>query len=232
MDAGQTRSGVGPNGSSSTLKNEQGSWSASSFKTGQLFSHRLLERQYSVLLVSSSENFSRSLISLLPESIYGPITAVTCVADAKRRLLERSFDVVIINTPLPDEFGIDFAFEICSDGGMCALVFVRADLYAEVYAHATPHGVLTLTKPASGQVILQTLALLCSVRERLRLMEAKTASVQEKMQEIGIVNHAKLLLIEQLKMTEAEAHRYIEKQAMDRCVTRRVIAEGIIATRG
>ncbi|MBS7337493.1 MAG: ANTAR domain-containing protein [Thermoguttaceae bacterium] len=47
-----------------------------------------------------------------------------------------------------------------------------------------------------------------------------------------IVNHAKLLLIEQLKMTEAEAHRYIEKQAMDRCVTRRVIAEGIIATRG
>lgn len=115
---------------------------------------------------------------------------------------------------------------------MCALVFVRADLYAEVYAHATPHGVLTLTKPASGQVILQTLALLCSVRERLRLMEAKTASVQEKMQEIRIVNHAKLLLIEQLKMTEAEAHRYIEKQAMDRCVTRRVIAEGIIATRG
>ena len=31
-------------------------------------------------------------------------------------------------------------------------------------------------------------------------------------------------------MTEAQAHRYIEKQAMDRCTTRREIALGIIKT--
>ena len=29
-------------------------------------------------------------------------------------------------------------------------------------------------------------------------------------------------------MTEPDAHRYIEKQAMDRCVPRRVIAQQII----
>ena len=61
-------------------------------------------------------------------------------------------------------------------------------------------------------------------------MEKKNASVEEKIEEIRIVNRAKCLLIEQLKMTESEAHRYIEKQAMDRCVTRRVIAENIILT--
>ena len=61
-------------------------------------------------------------------------------------------------------------------------------------------------------------------------MEQKTASVEEKIEEIRIVNRAKWLLIEQLKMTEKEAHRYIEKQAMDRCVTRRTIAENILAT--
>ena len=61
-------------------------------------------------------------------------------------------------------------------------------------------------------------------------MEKKNASVDEKIEEIRIVNRAKCLLIEQLKMTESEAHRYIEKQAMDRCVTRRVIAENIILT--
>ena len=33
-----------------------------------------------------------------------------------------------------------------------------------------------------------------------------------------------------LKMTEQEAHRYIEKQAMDRCVTKRVVAEQILST--
>ena len=45
------------------------------------------------------------------------------------------------------------------------------------------------------------------------------------MAEIRLVNRAKWVLIEQLRMTEQEAHRYIEKQAMDRCVTRRAVAE-------
>ena len=43
------------------------------------------------------------------------------------------------------------------------------------------------------------------------------------------MNRAKWLLIEELKMTEQEAHRYIEKQAMDRCVTRRAVAEQILS---
>ena len=50
------------------------------------------------------------------------------------------------------------------------------------------------------------------------------------MEEIRMVNRAKWLLIEQLKMTEQQAHRYIEKQAMDRCITRRAVAEQILAT--
>ena len=50
------------------------------------------------------------------------------------------------------------------------------------------------------------------------------------MEEIRLVNRAKWLLIGELNMTEQEAHRYIEKQAMDRCVTKRVIAEQILST--
>ena len=53
---------------------------------------------------------------------------------------------------------------------------------------------------------------------------------EEKMKEIRLVNRAKWVLIDELKMSEADAHRYIEKQAMDRCVSRREIAEEIIST--
>ena len=42
-------------------------------------------------------------------------------------------------------------------------------------------------------------------------METKSASLEEKMKEIRTVNRAKWILIEQLKMTEPDAHRYIEK---------------------
>ena len=69
-----------------------------------------------------------------------------------------------------------------------------------------------------------------SARERLRQFEKKTISIEDKMAEIRLVNKAKWLLISELKMSEPDAHRYVEKQAMDRCVSRRFIAEEIIKT--
>ena len=74
------------------------------------------------------------------------------------------------------------------------------------------------------------MVLLRATRERLRRMEQRAATVEEKMEEIRIVGRAKLLLIEKLKMTEPDAHRYIEKTAMDRCISKRAVAESIIKT--
>ena len=64
----------------------------------------------------------------------------------------------------------------------------------------------------------------------MRKSEKKTLSIEEKMEEIRIVNRAKWLLISELKMDEQGAHRYIEKQAMDRCISKRAVAEEIIKT--
>ena len=44
------------------------------------------------------------------------------------------------------------------------------------------------------------------------------------------VNHAKWLLIQCLSMTEAEAQKYIEKQAMDARISKRQMAENVIKT--
>jgi glutamine synthetase len=43
-------------------------------------------------------------------------------------------------------------------------------------------------------------------------------------------NRAKWILINELSMSEPEAHRYIEKQAMDRCISKDQIAKEIINT--
>ena len=64
----------------------------------------------------------------------------------------------------------------------------------------------------------------------MRKSEKKALSIEEKMEEIRIVNRAKWLLISELKMDEQGAYRYIEKHAMDRCISKREIAEEIIET--
>jgi response regulator NasT len=105
---------------------------------------------------------------------------------------------------------------------------VRSELHAEIYDKVAEHGVFTLPKPTSKPTIITALNWMASVRERLRKLEKKTLSIEEKMEEIRIVNRAKWRLITELKMDEPDAHRYIEKQAMDRCVSKREIAEGIV----
>ena len=170
------------------------------------------ERTYSVLIVTASERFTDSIMPLLPMTDYWPVQTASSVAEARRWLADTEFDIVLINTPLPDDFGMHLAIDICTGSGAGVLLLVKNDHYNEIYSKVVRYGVITLS------------------RERIRQMQAKQATVEEKIKEIRLVNRAKWLLIECLNMTEAEAHRYIEKQAMDLRISRREAAENIIKT--
>ncbi len=187
-------------------------------------------RIYSVLVVSSSETFNNATLELLPPSDYQPVCFTSNISEAKRYLAERNFDFVIINSPLPDDNGTRFAIDCCRSMTTAVLLLARTEIHAEIHNKVVSHGVFTLPKPISKATMIQALGWLESARERLRKLEKKTLSVEERMEEIRIVNRAKLLLVSELHMTEPEAHRYIEKQAMDTCVSKRDVAEGIIKT--
>lgn len=188
------------------------------------------ERTYSVLVVSSTEKFNNSVSELLPVTDYWPVAFAGSVGQARRMLAEKKYDMLLINSPLPDDFGMQLAIDVCSDSDAGVLLFVKSEIYDDVYAKAVEHGVLTISKPTSRQMVMQSLRVLCATRERLRRFEEKQSSVEEKIEEIRLVNKAKWLLIECLSMSEAEAHRYIEKHAMDMRLPRREIAENIIKT--
>lgn len=191
----------------------------------------LKERVYSVLLTSSSEKFNIAVSSVLPRSRFDPVKIVPDVSSAKRMFSERQFDFVIINSPLPDGDGLRFAADIGSQSkSTVPLITVRAEFYDEIYDRAAEHGVYVLSKPTPKPLFSEALDFMVSSRERLRIFEQKTVSVEEKMEEIRLVNRAKWLLINYLKMEEPDAHRYIEKLAMDRCVPKREIAAEIIKT--
>lgn len=189
---------------------------------------QLEERVYSVLLVSASETFNETLLTLLHEYGCGSVQTAANISAGKRAIAERSFDFVIVNAPLPDDMGVRFAIDVCTSGSSVALLLVRSDLHDEIRGKVTAHGVFTLAKPIAKPLLRTALGWMASTRERLRRAEKKTLSIEEKMVEIRLVNRAKWALIEKENMSEAEAHRFIEKLAMDRCVPRRAIAEEIL----
>ena len=82
--------------------------------------------------------------------------------------------------------------------------------------------------PAPQEVFRQTRRNLLLLKKSLRAMQEKTDQLQSQLQDMKRIQPAKSLLMNQLGMSEADAHRWIENAAMDRCVKTREIAEPMI----
>ena len=181
-------------------------------------------------MVSASEKFNTAAYSLLPSTDYYPVTTAKSVGEARRRMVDSAFDLILVNAPLPDGMGIDFAMEACTESDAGVLLLIRSEMHEETYYKVLPSGVITLPKPTSTQALSQSLRMLCAIRERLRGVRQHQTTVEEKIEELRLVNRAKWLLIECLHMTEPDAHRYITRQAMEERTSKREIAENIIRT--
>lgn len=187
----------------------------------------LEQRSYRALIVSKSERFTTEFGSLLSAERFLTDQATNAGA-ARRGILEKSYDFVVVNAPLNDEFGTRLCMDISLSAGTVAVIFAPSEVYDEIVHKVTPHGVFVIKKPASQQTIIQSLSLLISARERLRSVEKKAGKAQNKLEEIRVVNRAKWYLIDNEDMSENDAHKYIEKAAMDAGITKTQAAQTII----
>ena len=189
----------------------------------------MMQYSYRVLLVSLSEKFNTEIGSLLQDSFdAGAVDCVTCAGEARRCMLEKTYDVIVVNAPLRDEFGSRLCMDASMLSGTVAALFASTDVFEEIAQKVAPRGVFVIRKPAAKQTIAQSFSLLISARERLRTVEKKAGKAESKLDEIKAVNRAKWLLIDNENMSENEAHKYIEKAAMDAGITKMQAAQMII----
>ena len=190
------------------------------------------EQSASVMIVSTTDKALGFFQKILPKDQFYPLTWVHSAGEAQRELINKSVDIVVINAPLKDEMGTELAIELAQNNSCGVMMMVKNDVYEQVSYKVEEYGVLTLPRPCTAQQAFQTMKLLLATKQRLKALEQKTASLEEKMKEIRLVNRAKGLLMDNLKFTEQEAHRYIEKAAMDNCRKKSEIAQNIINTYG
>lgn len=186
------------------------------------------DRRYSALIVSNGEKFTNALLGVLQEENCYPVVVLKNISAGRRELIEREYDIVLINAPLPDEMGANFAIDVTRSKNSGVVLFVPGELYDEVADKASDFGVLTVAKPTSKSVVKQTIKLCFAAHQKVSSMEQKVHSFEERIEEIKIVNRAKLLLMENEYYDEKMAHRYIEKMAMDTRKSKVKIATEII----
>lgn len=182
----------------------------------------------SVLIVSAAPKPVEFIRSVLPHGEFSPILTAANAGQAKRLLLDTPVDIVIINAPLSDEYGNRLAVDIVNNYSAGVLILVKPELYEQVAYKMEHYGILTLTKALDRQTLYQTVKLLSATGNKMRQIEENSRRLENKLHEMKAVSRAKGLLIEREGMSEEEAHRYIEKQAMDRCVKKIDIAKQII----
>ena len=185
--------------------------------------------KYRVLVAGGNEKLCELLSEILPKNEYAFLPPAKTAGEVRRLTMDRSVDLVILNAPLKDEFGIQLAQDL-ADKNLGVLLLAGNEVYEQVCFRVEQSGVITLAKPTTKQSMYIALRALTALRSKLLQMEQKTKALQQKVADIHTVNHAKWLLIQHDNMTENEAHRFIEKQAMDMRLSRREVAESIIRT--
>ncbi|MCL2053974.1 MAG: ANTAR domain-containing protein [Oscillospiraceae bacterium] len=184
----------------------------------------------SALIVSSSEKGTAFFADILTAAQVNKITVLKTCSEARRALLDRDFDLVIVNAMLKDESGESFSRQVAGDGLAQVILVVKNQYFDEVSAICENDGVLTISKPVNKTVLWSALTLAKSAQSRLKRVQAENVQLKQKIEDIKIIDRAKYMLISYLDMNEQDAHRYIEKQAMDMRTSRRAIAERILKT--
>jgi response regulator NasT len=185
-------------------------------------------RQYSILIVSQSEQLNNFVKKVISDGRFSTIEVRKSAAQAAQELLSRHYDVVLVNAPLPDEFGTGFVLDICTRYTSGILVITPGDVADDVTERVIDYGVVVLAKPLTNRALARNLRHLVAIQNKMQETEKKVLTLEERIKEMRVENRAKCLLIEKEHMTEEDAHRLIGKQAMDRCISKRAVAEEII----
>ena len=181
---------------------------------------------HSVLIVSASEAFETSVRKSLRG--FASVDSRKHASSARRYLLERYYDLIVINAPLPDESGEQLARDIAQEGYASVLLAVPSEVYDDALERVSDYGILVISKPVSIRSLDKALRFLTALQNRIMRIERKLQEAEERMQEIRVIDKAKFLLVEREGLTEDDAHRQIGKLAMNQGISRKLIAERII----
>ncbi len=187
-------------------------------------------RTVRALLVSGSEAQTQRISALLTRARIVPFDHAGSARQALEQFDAGGIDGVLIAEPVAGSSGQELALQLKKRHCMAVLLLAAPEHADAAAALLEQSGVLVLPSDAPESLIVQTIRLLTAVRIQLEQMQHKTEKLEAKVADIRIINRAKLLLVQHLQMTETEAHKYIEKQAMDTSMRRRTIAENIIRT--
>lgn len=136
-------------------------------------------------------------------------------------------DLMVMDIKMPDLDGLSAAEKIAEL--KIPVVLLTAFSQQELITRAVEVGAMAfLVKPFSPQDLLPAIEIALSRHAQLLALESEIADLGERLETRKLVERAKGVLSEKMKLTEPEAFRWIQKASMDRRLSMADVARTVL----
>lgn len=187
-----------------------------------------MQDKKSIIIFSTEGEALDNIVLTANEAGFGEIS-VSDGSGARDLLTEKHFDVVLVNTPLEKEFGLDLAAFASKQG--CGVIISAASKHCnDIAKRINEMNAFILPRPLNKNILTQAFRFVLLSRNIRLGLENKNSELEAKLKDVKLVDRAKCVLVEYLRISEADAHRQIQKRAMDMRLPQVEIARDILKT--
>ncbi|GEE03258.1 transcriptional regulator [Gordonia spumicola] len=185
------------------------------------------------VVVAEDDSLIRiDLVEMLREDGYDVVGEAGNGQVAVDLTVELAPDLVIMDVKMPVRDGIDAASEIASRR-LAAVVMLTAFSQREFVEKARDAGAMAyLVKPFNQADLVPAIEVALSRFRELKALESEIADMSERFETRKLIEQAKGLLMDKQGISEPEAFRWIQRNAMDRRVTMKQVAQIVVETLG
>ncbi len=182
------------------------------------------------VLVAEDEAIIRlDLAEMLREAGYDVVGQAGDGEQAVEMARSLTPDIVIMDVKMPVMDGLSAA-EVIGAERLCPVVMLTAFSQTELVERARDAGVMAyVVKPFTASDVTPALDIALSRWSELKALEAEVADLGERLETRKAVDRAKGVLMAKLKVSEADAFRWIQKTAMDRRMGMKEVADAVVS---
>lgn len=136
-------------------------------------------------------------------------------------------DLMVMDIKMPNLDGLSAAEKIAEL--RIPVVLLTAFSQQELVARAAEVGAMAfLVKPFTPQDLMPAIEIALSRHQQLLALESEVSDLAERLETRKLVERAKGVLSEKMKLTEPEAFRWIQKASMDRRLSMADVARTVL----
>ena len=186
-----------------------------------------ISAQYRIVVAEDETLIRMDLVEMLTEAGYQVVGQGVNGQEAIELANIHKPDLMILDVKMPVLDGISAAERIID---ICPVLMLTAFSQRELVERARDTGVMAyVVKPFTINDLLPAIEISISRYRQMKSLETEVADLYERLETRKIVDRAKGILMKTMNLSEPESFSWIQKTAMDRRISMKAVAQGIIS---